>query len=923
MSTRFVFMLAAVACGLALAAPARGQNASGAGLTGEVDDAAHRPIPGAVVAAENTATGQSWTAATDARGRFRLLALPVGAYSVTAVAPGFAAASRDVTLALGVTLNVAFELPIASVSEKVTVSAAEPIVDVVRTETAQAVSPREVQQLPLNGRNYLDLALLTPGVSRTNTGTPQRFAETSAVPGTGISISSQRNLDNSFIVDGLSANDDAAGLAGTFFSQDVIREFQVITSGPVAEFGRASAGIINIVTKSGTNQAHGDAYGFFRNDRLDARNPLSGRNDPLDQEQVGGSFAGPLQADRTFLFTNLEGTHNHRTGIVTIAPGDAAAIDAATTALDGRAPVETGGFTTGFSTLNGFVRVDRNWSPAARSFFRYNAYHVTSRNARSVGGLNAVSRGAALNDLDQTGAFSFTSSAGASALHELRVAVTRSRLDAPVNDPIGPAVNIAGVASFGTSTVSPTGRDLDVYEAADTWTLQRGAHLVKLGGDGLLNRVNIVFPGPQQGAYTFASLDAFDSGQYINFQQAFGPAAQFQNNPNLGLFAEDEWRAGRGVTLNAGLRYDLQWLPGPIRLDANNVSPRVGVAWAPGDGLMVVRGNTGLFFDRIPLRATSNALQRGGAAYRTAVLSFGEAGAPAFPGTLRAFPADTLTSISTIDPRIQDPSSVQTAVTVERALGAKGSIEAGYRHVAARGLIMSRNVNVPTLTTGQAAALGVPNLGRPDPSFANIVDYESLGRSSYDALDVSLRADGSWYHARLAYTLSRAMDDAGNFFFSQPQDANDVEGDRGPSDNDQRHRLTFSGTVTTPARAGAWLGGWQVSGIMTYASPLPFNVQTGTDRNHDTNVNDRPTGVGRNSARGFDYASLDLRLSRTIPAGAAHVEALVEAFNLLNRANFAVPNDVVGTGAAPLPTFGQPTAAFDPRQVQLGLRWAF
>src|SRR6185503_17053964 len=145
----------------------------------------------------------------------------------------------------------------------------------------------------------------TPGSSRTNTGVNQRFAETSAVPGTGISVSTQRNLSNSFIVDGLSANDDAAELAGTFFSQEVIREFQVIRSSGSAEFGRASAGVINIVTQSGTNEVRGDAYGYMRDARFDARNPLASRKLPLSQQQYGATAGGPLVRDRLFGFANL------------------------------------------------------------------------------------------------------------------------------------------------------------------------------------------------------------------------------------------------------------------------------------------------------------------------------------------------------------------------------------------------------------------------------------------------------------------------------------------------------------------------------------------------------------------------------------------------------------------------------------------
>ena len=205
----------------------------------------------------------------------------------------------------------------ARLNEAVQVEAAAPLVEARRTAAAAAVAPEEIDTLPLNGRNYLDLATLAPNVSRTNLRSTDRFAETSAVPGTGVSVSGQRNLNNSFIVDGLSANDDAADLAGTFFSEEVIREFQVITSGGGAEFGRAGSGTVSIVTRSGANRGFGSAYEFFRGDEMDARNPLSTRKDattgavekdPLRQNQFGLSLGGPLVKDRAFWFGNVERT---------------------------------------------------------------------------------------------------------------------------------------------------------------------------------------------------------------------------------------------------------------------------------------------------------------------------------------------------------------------------------------------------------------------------------------------------------------------------------------------------------------------------------------------------------------------------------------------------------------------------------------
>src|ERR1019366_2501618 len=210
------------------------------------------------------------SATTDREGRFRFPYLKVGQYQITVHQDGFADPVRQVTLSIG----AAFELPIAlsvgAAESNLTVNGDAAILEGARSQIAGTVPQTEIGNLPLNGRNFLDLALLVPGVSPTNTAANQLFAETSAVPGQGISIGSQRNFSNSIIVDGLSNNDDAAGLTAAFYGLNVVDEFQVVTSGGQAEFGRAMGGYVSMVTKGGANALHGDLYGYFRNQRLNA-----------------------------------------------------------------------------------------------------------------------------------------------------------------------------------------------------------------------------------------------------------------------------------------------------------------------------------------------------------------------------------------------------------------------------------------------------------------------------------------------------------------------------------------------------------------------------------------------------------------------------------------------------------------------------
>jgi len=899
------------------------QSPTAGSLAGTVERPDGTPIAGASVSVTERERNLARSSSTDAQGRFTFPLLAVGDYELAASADGFAPAQQRLRLAVGAALDVPIVLAPAH-AESITVTTEErALLDVARTQVSAMVTPEEVRDLPLNGRNYLDLALLAPGVSRTNTGANQRFAETSAVPGTGISISTQRNIANSFVVDGLSANDDAAELAGTFFSQEVIRELAVVRAGGVAELGRSSAGVINVVTRSGGNAFHGGAYGFFRDDRLDGDNALSGQKLPLEQRQYGATAGGALVRDRTFYFANLEQMRQRAGLLVTIAPSSVEAINVRLDAAGHRGPrIATGPVDATLDTTNAFARVDHQPSLDHQLALRINSYDVASDNARTVGGLNAESRGTSLDNHDRTLAAHDVWLASTRALAETRAQGTRSRLAAPPNDTTGPAVTISGVANLGTATNSPTRRDIDLYELVETGTWLAGRHSVKGGVDLLRNRVTIGFPGALQGVYSFRNLADFQAGRYSSYQQAFGSEQTTQTNDNLSLFVQDEWRAAPRLTVNAGLRYDLQKLPSLVDDDRDNISPRLGAAWdARGDGRSVVRVVAGLYYGPIPLRAVANALQRDGVRYRIAQVGPTAAGAPTFPETFPEFPAGVLTNVTTIDPGIETSSSLQAGLQVEQAIGRLHVAALGYEHLRGRHIIMSRNVNVPT-TTDPA----VPNLGRPDPRFANNGQFQAVGDSWYDGLTVALsRRPAGWGSYRLSYTYSKGLDTSGNFFFSQPQDAADVAAERGRSDNDQRHRLAVSGTLTSPplaggsARARGLLQGWLVSYVFTYASALPFNVVLPNDRNGDTNFNDRPPGVGRNAGRGFDYRSLDLRLAKTFTLREeVTVEGIVDVFNALDRANYQVPNNVLGS-----PTFGRPTAINDPRQVQLGVRLAF
>jgi len=363
-----------------------------ASLSGRVTDPAGAVVEEAQILTRHLDTNVTQTVPTDRDGRFRLTYLKVGSYEIKVRKTGFSDSVRTLTLGVGSAYEIAFALAVGSTETNVTVEAESSLLEAARSQIAGTVTQTGVRNLPLNGRNFLDLALLIPGVSPTNTGSNQLFAETSAVPGQGISVGSQRNFSNSFIVDGLSANDDAAGLSGVFYGLDTVQEFQVVTSGGQAELGRALGGFINVVTKSGTNTLHGDLYGYFRNQRLNAANPLGNAKLPMTQAQYGASLGGPLIADRTFYFGNFEQRQLNQSGLITISPANVTAINNRLNAINfPGARVSTGIYPNPVRITNGLAKLDHQFSTRDQFTLRYSLYKLSSRNARGAGALNDAS----------------------------------------------------------------------------------------------------------------------------------------------------------------------------------------------------------------------------------------------------------------------------------------------------------------------------------------------------------------------------------------------------------------------------------------------------------------------------------------------------------------------------------------------------
>jgi len=912
-----------------------------ASVGGRVVDQTGAVLSGAAVSARHVDTNVSNATVTDREGRYRFPYLRVGAYEITIRQQGFSDQTRAVTLTVGAAFDLPFTLSVGAAETNIVIRAEGAVLESARSQIAGTVSQTEVQNLPLNGRSFLDLALLVPGVSPTNTASTQLFAETSAVPGQGISVSSQRNFSNNFIVDGLSANDDAAGLSGIFYGLDVVQELQVVTSGGQAEFGRAMGGYINVVTKSGTNSLHGNLYGFFRNQRLNTANALSNNKLPLTQMQYGASLGGPMLRDRTFYFANFEQRRLNQSGLVTITPANLSAVNSRLAAIGYRGPlISTGIYPNPVKNSNVLGKIDHQFSTRHQFSARYSMYDVTSSNSRGAGALNAPSASSGLDNTDQTIAVSNVMTLSSRTVNETRGQFTHSNLKALPTDQIGPAVSISGVATFGTLSGSPAERLNKMFEVANNLSHHAGAHALRVGADFLYNDCTITFPRSFRGSYTFSSLNNFLSGVYNNagFTQTFGDPVVPQTNPNVGFYVQDEWKLNSRFTLNAGLRYDLQYLE-TITTDKNNFSPRIGFAWTPFEARhTVVRGSYGLFYDRIPLRALANALLSAGNTSSIAnlrqinvSLSPTQVGAPVFPNILPGVvTTQTLVNLTTMDRNMQNAYSQQFSAEVEQQIGQRGTLSVGYQRLRGLHLIIAVNQNVPS-----CVAAGTNNGCRPNPTYANNSQYSSLADSNYDGLHLSfVQRPSRFGSVRVTYTYSKANNNVGEFFFSSPIDPFNIWQDYGRSDDDQRHRVVVNGAIHTSQAAArtAWQRlshGFQLGGMLQYYSALPFNITAGTTTIQGTTARPMVNGafIPRNAGSGFDFLSLGARLSRTFRfTEGLRMEAMAEGFNALNHMNGVTRNGTFGAGAYPTnpsPTFGQITSVSDPRTLQLALRFTF
>jgi len=936
----------------------------GAALQGTVTDSSGAVIPNSKVNLRNVLTNQTRNVEANQQGFFRAEQLAVGTYEVRVEQPGFALYQQvAVQLSLGQTVYLDIALAPASESASVLVSAQPSMMDTSQTSVVSSIDQERIEELPVRNRNYLDFVLLSPGVSTA----PAASSSGGAAPlsGSGFTFGGLRMRSNNVSIDGLDNNDEYSGSSRTELSPEIVQEFQVVNNGLSAESGGASGGSINVVTRSGTNIVHGDAFIFAQDGLLDAREPFEA--DPgkpsFRRFRAGAALGGPIVKDRTFYYAAAEQERNRGQAGSDIDPAVVSSINAflASGAFPGLATrqLATGFFPIARAETEAAGKLDQQLTKNTALMLRYAfTNNKESGDAFNNSGLiDASARGSRFTS-DNALSASITSVLGSQAVSDLRFQAATRRAVLRTNQPFGPEIDIAGLATFGRPYGGNSARRENHYQANYTYARTVEKHLWKVGGT--VNRVRLRgdLPDGFGGVYLFNSLADFLAGAPDQFRQAFG-------NPNVdfpvtsfGGFVQDHYSLTRQLTIDLGVRYDFERLPAGLHQDTNNFSPRIGLAWSPS-AKWIFRAGYGIFFDRYVLANLARAIEKNGSqgfeqvADGTAATNRFALGA----GGLLSAPVPAIApSIFRPDRRMSTPYSQQASAGAEYLLAKNLTVRGDYLFV--HGLKLPRTINVNLLAPVVLTLANAPNLGIPNPipqqvgrevfaparaipQFDDIYQLENSARSTYYGGSLTLgRRMNAELEFSASYTLSKTFDNASDYD-EQPQNPFDLRAENASSRQHQQQRFVFNALWDLPIGDDEEKGGksednegWltqtfshiEVAPILTLETGRPVNPLTGLDsnRSHAFPLSARPLTLGRNSFKTPALSTMDLRVLKYFPfGGAKRLDLVAEFFNLFNRTNVSQINPVFGSGSMPITGFRQPIAGTGARQIQFSLDFEF
>ena len=949
---RFILLLVA---SLGLLSNCFGQvSAINGEITGTVTDPSGAALPNTTVEAVNIQTGFKQSVKTGDSGLYRLTLLPLGTYELSIRASGFAESRRPgIVLNAGATATVDVNLQVLGTATVIDVISAAVITDPSRTDLGSTLDQYTTRNLPLVSRNPYNFILFQPNVSgRGNTefGVPRKINANGFNGRINYQIDGANNTES-----------DRGGIRLVPISNTYVQEIEQVSNGFAPEFGNTVGTVFNTITKSGTNDYHGEAMYLFRRTDFNARPKLLATATPTPQINVDSysvDAGGRIIRDKLFFFGAFEHVKRDLPAPVTV-PASTIAQLGLPASFANAVP---------FAQSVYFYMAKADWTINSRNrlSLRYNHHSNDSPyNNSNIGGLYLISRTYNFVDRSHGGAVQLVTTLTPNALNEFRMQIpTRSQAQNRfAATGTGPAIAISGVANFGGPTDVGFLYQETTPEFVDNFSYNAGTHSAKAGfsirsiRDTQTQATNTTYTFPTIATYLAAANGTAPIG-YSSFVQTFGNPSISYNSLFTGLFAQDSWKPRRNMTLTYGVRYDVYRPPDAnknspfaysqkFKTDKNNFAPRLGFAMGLGkDEKTVIRASTGIFYDPPQTDQYRRAiLNNGSPIFFNISATPSSVFAPSFPNSFTQLPSGfnlAVQDITTVSPDFATLYSYNGNVSITRELSSNFVVSASYLYTKGTRLPVYRNINL--VPSGAFLADGRPifsTTSRVFSGFANILSAESSGNSNYNGGNLTLRkrlAHGYEFYA--TYTWSHAIDDApeqnnidsGAFLLADPSNR---RLDRANSLTDKRHVFNMTGVFQPEIHVGNRMGDYllgnnQLSISLQAASGDLFNVGSNRILNGDTSeaaTYQRPLFVPRNSVRAPAAFELNARYTRLFPIKERmSAEFIAESTNVTNTLNVIGVNttaQVNTAGVITTPNTNAATSARDQRLIQLGVRFSF
>lgn len=949
--SRFRLAVSALLAAILLLVPVSTWAQSDAGgIDGRVFDETKAAVPGASITAKNVSKGLSRSAMSSANGTFRLGSLPAGEYEVSAELTGFAKQVRKVTVQVASSASLDFTMSVSAQTETITVTAEAAMVSTTASDVGQVITEKMVDNIPLNGRKFQDLSLLVPGTRQSN------YYDPTKTEVGGISYGGGTGRSVIINVDGGDNNDGVVKGLLQQFSADAIQEYKVTTQRYSAEFGRSTGGVVNVITKSGTNNFHGTVFVFARDQRLNSPTFFDKKQDaeksPFKQQQFGGSLGGPIQKDKAHFFLSYE--RNRR--------DDFARVD-----TNGLLPAEEGSFEQPFRNHLLTAKLDFQLGNNNSVVARY-SLEDQKRDHDFIGGNTLSSAGALNTNKIHSAIVKNTTVIGASKVNEILVLFQRFENNITSEDNTRPAVQTPDFL-FGANLNTPQQTIQKRFQVRDDFSFRKegwgGSHDFKIGAEVLKSHYGGFFIPTLYGWFNFNSTigNGRDLNAYLNsvadtFTGSAGTNEADDNWTYVAGYLQDDWKPSSRLTLNLGLRYEIQTgpygnkfrsvgkdalaaagFPSEMKTDKNNLGPRVGFAYdVKGDAKAVVRGGYGRYFDEIFQNITLYEAWSDPATPLNFVSASPSSWTPAFFAANResirqAFIDPTFAGqgIRLTAPDLQQPYADQFNLGFSVQATKQFAVDVDYVHTEGKQEIHRWRINTPQNVNTRISPAGVFA-----PALGPIITEGNRGHSKFDGVYVAGKVRAAKASVITTYAWTKAKN-CSNDFNSQPSDItnatlDDCAPDFNFTPNDVRHRFTLggvfelpygllystalAGNTGKPFSAGAGLGGIRNAVRATNpATGLPF------ERNTFRAGPEVVTGEG--GGGGLAFLSWDMRVSKSFKFGTAKsLEVLFEVFNVTNHANF---NRDAYTTRFASSSFGTAADVVNntERQAEFGIRFRF